>query len=53
MHLVHGRKVFVACRVSCNDKLLFKFPSNNVMNVKLTTLIVMDLNKEVTENGKV
>ncbi len=53
MHLVHGRKVFVACRVSFNDKLLFKFPSNNVMNVKLTTLIVMDLNKEVTENGKV
>ncbi len=53
MHLVHGRKVLVACKVSCNDKLLFKFPSNNVKNVKLITLIVIDLNKEVKENGKV
>jgi hypothetical protein len=53
MHLVHGKKVFVIHGFSHDNKLLFKFPFNNVIQVKLTILIAMDLNFEVIENGKV
>jgi hypothetical protein len=53
MHLVHGRKIFITHRFSHNNKLLFKFPFNNVIQVKLTILIAMDLNFEVIKNGKV
>jgi len=53
MHLVHGKKVFVTHMFSHDNKLLYKFPFNNVIQVKLTILIAMDLNFEVIENGKV